>query len=78
MAKAYRRIIPEPKLVKANEAFVLRFSEELNSTMDLATLNAGPYANALAIFLSNDAVQYEVQASGARRADCQKIFLPSC
>lgn len=46
LAKIYRRIVPDEKLVKANEAFVTRFSKELDSSMDLPTLQAAPYHEA--------------------------------
>jgi hypothetical protein len=61
-AEAYRRVVPDAKLVKANEAFVQRFSDELGSAMDLPTLNAAPYASALAAFLSNESVQSVLHA----------------
>ena len=44
-------------LAKANEAFVARFIKELDSSIDLPTLYAQPYQDALASFLHNHAVQ---------------------
>src|SRR4051794_25834888 len=62
-AKVYRRFVPPEKLVKANEAFVLRFGKELDSAMDLpTTLMAEPYQRALETFLCNDSVQEWIQA----------------
>ena len=62
IAKALDRILPEGKLVKANEAFVSRFSKELDSAIDLGTLTSGPYQSALKSFLSNPSVQETLQA----------------
>jgi hypothetical protein len=62
LAKIYRRVVPDEKLVKANEAFVSRFGKELDSAMDLATLNAETYQEALKLFLGNPSVQDAIQA----------------
>jgi len=56
-AKTYRRLVPDGKLVQANEAFVTRFSKELDSAVDLPTLLAEGYQEALKLFLSNPSVQ---------------------
>ena len=56
-AKTYRRLVPDAKLVQANEAFVTRFGKELDSAMDLPTLLAEGYQEALKLFLSNPSVQ---------------------
>lgn len=61
LATAYRNIVPDAMLVRANEAFVLRFSKELDYTMDLATLTASAYQEAIATFLRHDAVQDALQ-----------------
>lgn len=75
LAKAYRRIVPDEKLVKTNEAFVLRFSKELDSAMDLPSLNAQPYQDALKVFLSNAYVQDAIQAplDGDSRLDAEVL-----
>ncbi len=61
-AKTYRRIVPDQKLVKANQAFVTRFDDELDTAMDMPTLNAKPYEDALKLFLANPYVQDAIQA----------------
>jgi hypothetical protein len=62
LARAYRRIMPDEKLMRANEAFVTRFSKELDSAADLATLNAEPYQMALQEFMANPTVQEAIQS----------------
>jgi len=62
LAKMYRRIVPDEKLIKANEAFVTRFSRELDYCMDLPTLHAAPYHEALRHFLGNPSVQDALQS----------------
>jgi hypothetical protein len=62
LAKTYRRLVPDEKLVKANQTFVSRFGKELDSAIDLATLTAEPYQRALEIFLSSPSVQDALQA----------------
>ena len=62
LASAYRRLVPDEKLLKANEAFVTRFSKELDSAIDLPTLTAEPYDEALQLFLCNPSVQDALQA----------------
>ena len=62
LARTYRRLVPDEKLVRANETFVSRFSKELDSAIDLATLNAEPYQLALQQFLESPTVQEVIQA----------------
>jgi predicted NACHT family NTPase len=62
LAKIYRRVVPDEKLVKANEAFVTRFSKELDSSMDLPTLHGAPYQEALQLLLGNPSVQDALQS----------------
>ena len=62
LEKLYRCVIPDEKLVKINEAFVSRFSKELDSAMDLPTLTADAYRDALKEFLLNPSVQDALQA----------------
>jgi hypothetical protein len=57
LAKPFSRFVPEAKLAKANEAFTSRFGKELESAMDLATLNARSYEEALKLFLCNSSAQ---------------------
>jgi hypothetical protein len=57
LARTYRRILPGEKLLKANEAFVARFGKELDSTVDLSTLTARPYQDALKVLLANPSTQ---------------------
>lgn len=53
IAKLYRRLVPDEKLVKATEAFVVRFNKELDSAADLPTLTLPAYQEALKTFLSD-------------------------
>ena len=62
LSKLYRSIVPEEKLVQANQAFVLRFGKELDYAIDLPTISAEVYKTALAVFLRNDSVQDALQA----------------
>ena len=62
LAKIYRRIVPDEKLAKANESFVTRFGKELDSAMDLPTLSAESYEEALKAFLENPSVQDTILA----------------
>lgn len=74
-AKIYRRVVPDEKLVKANEAFVTRFGKELDSAVDLPTVTGGPYQEALRQFLSNPSVQDAIQAplaEGPRDGRCRQ------
>src|SRR6266704_10431 len=57
LAGLYRKVVPDEKLVKANESFVSRFGKELDSAVDLATLNIDVYHAALKQFLCNPSVQ---------------------
>lgn len=57
LLRIYQRLIPEEKIVRANEAFVVQFAHELNSAVDLATLEAESYQEALKTFLGNPSVQ---------------------
>src|SRR3954453_7528019 len=61
LANTYRRLLPDDRLLKANEAFLDRFRKELTYTADLPTINAEAYSQALRSFLSNDIVQDELQ-----------------
>jgi hypothetical protein len=56
LAGVYRRIVPDEKLEKANEAFVTQFSKELDSAIELPTVQARAYQKALKRFLSNPSV----------------------
>ena len=62
LGEIYRRVVPDEKRNKANDAFVTRFGKELESAMDLPTLQAGAYQDALEAFLCNDSVQDAIQA----------------
>jgi GTPase SAR1 family protein len=57
LARAFRWIVPDEKLLKANEIFVMRFGKELDSTMDLSTLTAREYQAALETLLANATAQ---------------------
>ncbi len=61
LADTYRLLVPDQKLLKANQAFVSRFSKELDSSVDLETLNGEAYRTALESFLKNPTVQEEIQ-----------------
>jgi len=50
LASLYRRIVPDHRLLAANEAFLTRFSKELDYTTDLPTLTADSYQDALATY----------------------------
>jgi len=58
LARVYRKIVPDKRAEKANEAFVTRFAKELDSAMDLPTLQAETYKDALDQFLCNPTVQF--------------------
>jgi len=62
LAKTYKRLVPDEKLAKANQTFVVRFGKELDSAIDLATLNTAVYQQAVETFLSNPSVQDVLQA----------------
>src|SRR4051794_27593849 len=62
LANMYRRIVPDEKLVKANEAFVMNFDEELDLAIEVPTLSAKAYEDALKVFLRNAYVQDTIQA----------------
>ena len=74
-AKTYRRIVPDEKLVKANEAFVANFSNELDSSMDLPSLSEQAYQDALKDFIANPYVQDAIQAplDGECKLDVQML-----
>ena len=57
LARAYRKLVPGKRLREANEAFVMRFGKELDSAMDLPTIQAEAYKKALDQFLCNTTVQ---------------------
>ena len=57
----YSRFVPSEKLQLANESFVNRFSRELDSVIDLPTLSAASYQEALLLFLRNPSVQDALQ-----------------
>lgn len=61
-AKAYRRVVPDQKLIRANQTFVVRFGKELDSSIDLATLTTKAYQEALQFFLQSPSVQDLLQA----------------
>ena len=63
----YSRFVPSEKLQLANESFVNRFSRELDSVIDLPTLSAASYQEALLLFLRNPSVPRRT-ATPARRA----------
>ncbi len=60
LAALYNRLLPDEKLRKINETFANRFTKELESAMDLPTLQADSYARALTEFLKNPSVQDEI------------------
>ena len=62
LAKLYRRVLPDEKAVRANEAFLSRFGKELESWIELDTLLAEPYREALKRFLKNPSVQDSLMA----------------
>ena len=62
LAKVYRRFVPDKNLEKVNEIFVTRFQKELDSAIDVPTLTAKAYREALQTFLCNDYVQDALQA----------------
>jgi len=58
----FKNITTKDTLTKLNETFTDRFSKELDSAIDLPTLEAEPYQQALKAFLRNHAVQDLLQA----------------
>ena len=62
LSKTYRRFVPDEKLIKANEAFVAKFDEELDLVLDLKTVTGSSYEEALKAFLKNGNVQDLIQA----------------
>lgn len=54
---ALERIASDKTALKANELFVARFSEELDRSIDIPTLQAEPYSEDLKRFLVNPSVQ---------------------
>jgi hypothetical protein len=78
LAGTYRRIVPDEKLVKANEAFVLRFSKELEYVNDLPTLNTPAYEQALQVLLSNQSVQEALHAPLDAQSELDWKLLRGC
>jgi hypothetical protein len=62
LEKTQRLILTDKNIAQANEAFVTRFTKELDSSIDLPTLNAKPYQDALQSFLCNPNVQHAILA----------------
>ena len=62
LAKLYRRVLPDEKAVRADKAFLSRFGKELESWIELDTLLAEPYREALKHFLKNPSVQDSLMA----------------
>ncbi|MDA1313167.1 MAG: HEAT repeat domain-containing protein [Acidobacteria bacterium] len=58
----FKAVTTKDTLTKLNEAFTLRFGKELDSVIDLPTLAAEPYREALEAFLQNHSVQDVLQA----------------
>lgn len=53
IAKLYRRLMPDQKLEKAVESFVVAFDKELRSSMENPTLTYPAYQDALKVFLAD-------------------------
>ena len=53
----FAKITTPDTLTQLNEAFAIRFGKELDSVIDLPTLEAEPYRQALQLFLPNPSVQ---------------------
>ncbi|HJX83359.1 MAG TPA: NACHT domain-containing protein, partial [Candidatus Angelobacter sp.] len=53
IAKLYKRLVPNEKLIKATQAFLARFNKELDSASDLPTITMPAYEAALKVFLSD-------------------------
>ena len=62
LSKLYARLVPNKTLTQVNQAFATRFGKELDSSIELPTLQAKPYADALVQFLKNPTVQDLIQA----------------
>lgn len=75
LAQLYKRVIPDQKLVKAVEAFVLRFDKELDSAADVPTLTVPAYRSALEVFLSDPDVLETLETPLDAKSDLDWDFL---
>jgi GTPase SAR1 family protein len=77
LAKIYRRHVPSEKLVKATEAFVIRFSKELDSAADLPTLTLPAYRDALKTFLCDPDVLEALETPLDSQSELNRELLSS-
>ena len=62
LSNLYAKLVPNKTLTQVNQAFATRFAKELDSSIDLPTLQSEPYKDALVQFLKNPSVQDLIQA----------------
>lgn len=75
LSQLYKRLVPDQKLIKATEAFVVGFDKELYSAADVPTLTIPAYVEALKTFLADPDVLEALESplDGESKLDCDLL-----
>lgn len=75
LSQLYKRIVPDQKLVKATESFVIAFDKELYLAADVPTFTIPAYQEALKTFLADPDVLETLEAplDGESKLDCDLL-----